>query len=417
MEAEEKWFYVWLSIFTVVLGTAPFAYWQGYHLSGIFLAIAGLGGLLMFIRDRLAATASKLPIRISVKVLAVVTLSILVGQLIGHEIASRRANVQLSSTQWWLYGLTLLLVVVVVSATLSKSKPSKLVIHWANYRAWQSGGETQDVTNFLRKIICRDSLVFNVENHNFVIGRQNFVRTDPLSGKAKRLRVSYSYDGEPAITIDRNEHDRLVLPEDSVIERLEGEVERLKNAQAAIPGKVTPDALQQSEVLRVLPVYFQDLEVEFLASHRGTDLDMSGATHFVKLSLLSHDDTGLREMTFDVICGDRKYSGKPLTSLSDWIIRTPFDNPAYPYKSFEEKSLETLSLWRDVRENGLKSGIVKIGWIGIYIPDASFKDVVTRATLKTEKLQPRRTYRFYFRHLEEPHDPDEKIFHASFRKA
>src|ERR1700733_10815348 len=116
MEADERWFWVWLSIFTLLLGTAPFAYWQGSHLSGNIFAITGLSGLFMLIRDHLAATASKWQIRVSLKVLAVVTLSMLVGQLVGREIAGYRANGELSSVQWWLYGLTLLLIVVVVSA-------------------------------------------------------------------------------------------------------------------------------------------------------------------------------------------------------------------------------------------------------------------------------------------------------------
>jgi hypothetical protein len=125
MEAEERSFWVWLSIFVVVLGTAPFAYWQGYRISGIVCAIAGLGGLFMLIRDHLTATASNLPIRISLRVLAVVALSIIVSQLIGHEIVGDRANAGLSSVQWWLYGLTLLLIAVVLSAALSENKPSK----------------------------------------------------------------------------------------------------------------------------------------------------------------------------------------------------------------------------------------------------------------------------------------------------
>jgi hypothetical protein len=117
-----------------------------------------------------------------------------------------------------------------------RKEPSKLAIHSANYRAWQAGGETCDVTEFVRKIICGDSLVFDIENHNFVIGDQNFVPRDPLWGKAKRLRVTYSYKGEPARTIERTEHSRLVLPEDSEIQRLKDEVALLKAAQSK-PGQ------------------------------------------------------------------------------------------------------------------------------------------------------------------------------------
>ena len=108
---------------------------------------------------------------------------------------------------------------------------SRLVVHSANYRAWQGGGNTYDVTEFLRNIIFGDSLVFDIENHNFVIGDHNFVPNDPFVGKVKRLRVTYSYKGDPAVTTERSEHDRLVLPEDSVIQRLASEIQQLKGAQ------------------------------------------------------------------------------------------------------------------------------------------------------------------------------------------
>jgi hypothetical protein len=232
MEAEERWFWVWLSIYLVPLGTAPFIIWEWkYPVWGTICGIVGLGGLLMLVRDRLATTASKLPIRISLKILTVITLSMLVGQLIGYEIAGRRANVQMSSAQWWLYGLTLLFIVVVASAALSKKKPSKLVIHWANYRAVEGGGEEFQVGDCLRQLISGDSLVFDIENHNFVIGDKNFVPRDPLWGKEKRLEVNYSYGGDPPVTTSRREHGRLLLPEDSKIKWLAGEVDRLKAAQ------------------------------------------------------------------------------------------------------------------------------------------------------------------------------------------
>ena len=231
MESEERWFWVWLSIFTILLGTAPFAYWQGYHLAGIICAVAGLGGFLMLIRDHLAATASKWPIRVSLKVLAIVALSMIVSQLIGHEIVGHLANGELSPVQWWLYGLTLLLITVVVSAALSKSKPSKLVIHWANYRAVENGGDVYEVGDFLRRIISGDSLVFDIENHNFVIGDKNFVPRDPLPFKEKRLQVNYSYGGQPSRTTERREHGRLLLPEDSAIQWLRSEIDRVKAAQ------------------------------------------------------------------------------------------------------------------------------------------------------------------------------------------
>jgi hypothetical protein len=137
---------------------------------------------------------------------------------------------------WWFYA-TLLLIVTVIGLMVGKivpsdkpRTPSKLVIHSANYRAWHAGGDTYDVTEFLQRIISGNSLVLDIENHNFVIGDQNFVPKDHLFGNMKRLRTIYSYDGEPARTIERPEHSRLVLPEDSEIERLKREIDNPKTS-------------------------------------------------------------------------------------------------------------------------------------------------------------------------------------------
>jgi hypothetical protein len=227
---QDRWFWVWLTIFGLLLGTSPFIIWQKYVACGIICGIVGLGGLLMLVRDRLATVTKTWP-KVSLKILAVVVLSMLVGQLMGYDITGHRAGGALSSLQWWFYGLTLLLIAVVVSATLSKKKTSKLVIHWANYRAVEGGGVEYPVGDFLQQIISGDSLVFDIENHNFVIGNKNFVPHDPLTSKKKRLQVNYSYGGEPARTTERREHGRLLLPEDSEVKWLTGEVARLQAAQ------------------------------------------------------------------------------------------------------------------------------------------------------------------------------------------
>jgi hypothetical protein len=116
------------------------------------------------------------------------------------------------------------------SASLAEKPkyPSKLAIHWANYQAVDGGGEVYQVGEFLHQIICGDSLVFDIENHNFVIGDKNFVPRDPLFGKQKRLQVNYSYGGSQPVTTERREHGRLLLPEDSKINWLMGETARLE---------------------------------------------------------------------------------------------------------------------------------------------------------------------------------------------
>jgi hypothetical protein len=240
MEADEKSFWVWLSILTILLGTAPFAYWQGYHWTGILCGVASIGGLLMLIRDRLAETASKWPIRLSLRVLAIVSLSLVVGQLIAREMAGNR-GMERTPLQWWLYGLALVLIAVVVSASLAKKKQSKLVIHSANYRAWKGGGETFDVADSIRSLISGDSLVLDrIENHSFWADGKNLAPRDPLDGQAKRLEVSYSFGGDKPRTIQRTEHGRLVLPEDSAIEWLEKQMQQLKAVQPKPPQHPVP---------------------------------------------------------------------------------------------------------------------------------------------------------------------------------
>jgi len=162
------------------------------------------------------------------------------------------------------------------SPSVEKPKElSKLVIHSANYRAWQGGGNTYDVTEFLRKIISGDSLVFDIENHNFVIGNQNFVPIDPLSGKVKRLRVTFSYKGDPASTIERSEHDRLVLPEDSVIQRLTSEVNNL-NQQLQAAGEEC-DAIKQKCKADRLLLHWPNLECGGLKNMGFMNDDFYGA--------------------------------------------------------------------------------------------------------------------------------------------
>jgi hypothetical protein len=167
---------------------------------------------------------------------------VMVGPMVltGYDIYTRHGAP--SIVPWWFYAILLLIISVIGFLTgkptrtkqLSGEKPrepSKLVIHSANYRAVESGGETCDVGVFLRQIISGDSLFFDIENHNFVIGDKNFVPRDPLPSKEKRLQVTYSYGDGPPVTTERREHGRLLLPEDSKIKWLMGEVNRLTAAQ------------------------------------------------------------------------------------------------------------------------------------------------------------------------------------------
>jgi hypothetical protein len=302
-----------------------------------------------------------------------------------------------------------LLISFVLSATSIygawRRRPSplgnKLMIHSAVYGT----GPIDDmvVTHNLRTAV-RDALVVPVDN--------NLVPRDPAIGKVKRLAVEYSY-GNPSIQqASRLEGERLVLPEDSEIQQLRGEVEQLKNTKAAIPDNYT--ALQQSESLRALPVYFQDLEVKLLAGGTGSTLDFSKTTLFLKLSFTSDDDTGLRDMKVCFSVHNRDYVETPLDDLSDWILQTPFENAQNPYKTIEEKPLGTVSLWRDIQRTGLKAGLMKTGWVGIRIPNAKLPDEeVRKVKIEVTKPQPRRAYRFYFSAFPETH---ERVIDADFRR-
>jgi len=96
---------------------------------------------------------------------------------------------------------------------------SQLVIHSADYRAIDGEGEEYDVTDCLRPMVKGDSLILQIQNHNFAAGNRNCVPDDPKQGTKKRLRVTYSYNGRER-TIERLEDYRLVLPEDSYLKQL-----------------------------------------------------------------------------------------------------------------------------------------------------------------------------------------------------
>jgi len=221
MESDEKSFWVWLTIFGLLFGTAPFIYWQGYHLSGIVCGIVGLAGLLMFIREQLVG-----PTKTLLRVLAVVIILILIGQMIGYDIINRQATARLSAVRA-LVLLACVCMAVLVSAFASRMrKPqpqlppktqSKLVILSALYGI----GDGMDVvlTDKLNAI-TKDGLVVPVNN--------NLVDHDPAPNKPKRLKVKYQYDAGQPRTIAVPEHGWLMIPEDAQILNLENQLESLK---------------------------------------------------------------------------------------------------------------------------------------------------------------------------------------------
>jgi hypothetical protein len=188
-------------------------------------------------------------------------ITVLLFLLIGYDIYDRHAhNSSVSSTTSvpWPYGALLLLIAIGLGLIIGRSKrdasnknidavlaglpkqpsapplpKSKLVINWADYRAVENVGEVYPVGDFLQQIISGNSLIFDIENHNFTIGDKNFVPHDPAPFKEKRLKVNYSYAGGQPVTTERREHGRLLLPEDSKIKWLTGRGRSIEGSAAS----------------------------------------------------------------------------------------------------------------------------------------------------------------------------------------
>jgi len=109
---QDRWFWVWLTIFSILFGSSPFIIWD-HRGWGIFCGVTGLAGLFVLIRDRLTAAANRLPIKMLLKVLAAVVLSILVGQLLGYDIYHLHANGS-PPVHFWQYVPILLIVLAVI---------------------------------------------------------------------------------------------------------------------------------------------------------------------------------------------------------------------------------------------------------------------------------------------------------------
>lgn len=246
---QDRWFWVWLSIFSILLGTSPFVDWDTHFWRGVLCSIGGLAGLLVLVRDRLRASIKKLPLLMVLKVFAVAVLSTVVGQLIGYDLYVRRhpelvrlwpwlaplLGIGILGIAWGLWSRNRLSYLVedresvdVVLKGLPKqpSTPplpkSKLVIHRAVYAA---GLATEvSVTNLLQDAV-REGLTITVDPT-----LRGLLPTDPASGVRKRLDLEYSYGSETRFSVSRLERPsgeppmRLVLPEDTEIARLEREL-------------------------------------------------------------------------------------------------------------------------------------------------------------------------------------------------
>lgn len=239
---QDRWFWVWLSVFTILFGTSPFVIWQGHPWWGSACGVAGLAGLLILVRDRLKAGISRLPIRTLLKVFVVVALSVIVGQLLGYNIYNPHANPSLIVPPVVVFvgtlGLVVLFLLLFVLVYLIKPRQSpienyapKLVIHRAVYAA---GLPTEvSVTDKLQNMV-RDGIAITVDG---TLG--GLLPHDPAFGVCKRLDMDYSYGSDTRFRVSRWERPpgeimRLVLPEDTEVKRLVSEAQRLTPATPKI---------------------------------------------------------------------------------------------------------------------------------------------------------------------------------------
>ncbi len=119
-------------------------------------------------------------------------------------------------------------------------KPSRLKIIEARYGI--EGGPDADVAEeYLRPRILGDSLAGWV-------GADLFGGFQPVIGRAKRVKVRYSFDGAEA-TVERPEHALLILPEDKFLK------EQIETLRTVLGSQIVITNLR-SDDLRIEPSFF-----------------------------------------------------------------------------------------------------------------------------------------------------------------
>jgi hypothetical protein len=167
--------------------------------------------------------------------------------------------------------------------------------------------------------------------------------------------------------------------------------------------------LYQSIALGAIPLYPQDVKIYDLSLYPGTTLIEDDNTIFLNFSIFSDWKTGLRDITVTIYLGEERHECTLLDDLSTWIARTELDHAVIPYKRFDDRNLDELSLWRDVQRSGLDSGIVKRGWVGVRFPGLTWNSwqKINKIRIEVRKAQNAQPYRFTF--LTWNIEPKEKI--------
>lgn len=211
----------WFGI--TVFGTGLYGWMEGGDRVPFAIALT-IGGFIATVYSVIVEHKPDLP-----KIPVWIGLLLVTWAAIGYDYYDRRANGARGPSR---YGPLLLLlaagiVLMVGRLTGSKAKPfehNKLTIPSAFYGTGPL--DERDVTEKL-SMAATNALVVPVDN--------NFLGCDPAPMKTKRLRVEYSYGNLSTLQATRWEGGRLVLPEDSEIQRLTGEIAQMKAAQAAQP--------------------------------------------------------------------------------------------------------------------------------------------------------------------------------------
>ena len=159
-----------------------------------------------------------------------------------------------------------------------------------------------------------------------------------------------------------------------------------------------------------------DLHVELVCFQRGTTLDMAETTYFLKLNISCDEETGIKDVKIKLTIGNDTVEAKPMEDLSRWILRTPFNNKEYPYKSFNDQVMTAVSLWDNLRRDGLRSGLLKDGWLGVKIEKViSLTTLVPQLEIQITKSKQREPFSVAFTTL--PKCEDLHIFDRAFKDA
>jgi hypothetical protein len=112
-----------------------------------------------------------------------------------------------------------------------------------------------------------------------------------------------------------------------------------------------------------------DLHLQLLCFQVGTTLSLEETAYFIRLKISCDEDTGIRAIKISLTIGTEVFTAEPMDSgaLSEWLIHIPAKSITYPHKTFSEEEATSHSLWDELQRDGLRSGIVKEGWMGIKI--------------------------------------------------